>query len=54
MKNAITPEREAQFSAYIVKWQGLLNLHDWRIQRLDKPAKGAMADVAGNRPRVGR
>ena len=46
MKNAITPEHETEFAAYIVKWQALLNLHDWRIQRLDKPAKGAMADVA--------
>jgi len=50
VKNTVTPEHEAQFAAYIVKWQGLLNLLDWRIHRLDKPAKGAMADVAMSPP----
>ena len=50
MKNAVTPEDEAKFAIYVTKWQALLNLMDWRIQKLDKPAKGAMADVAISEP----
>ena len=44
-KNSPTPEQSAEFDGYVKKWQANLNLFDWRIQRSDKPAKGAMADV---------
>lgn len=45
-RNLPTPEQAAQFDGFIAKWQTLLNLHDWRIERGTKAAKsGAMASV---------
>ena len=44
----ITPEQIAQFDGYIVKWQGLLNLNDWRLIRSPKLAKGSCAEVSAS------
>lgn len=35
----------AEFDGYVVYWQDLLNLRDWRIERSRKPAKDSMAEV---------
>jgi hypothetical protein len=44
--NKLTPAHADEFENYIRKWQALLNLHDWRIERSARPAgKGTMADV---------
>lgn len=44
--NPVTTEDAAKFHSFIEKWQGLLNLGDWRLLKGDKAAKGAMADMA--------
>ena len=46
MKNPVTPEDAEKFAGFIAKWQTLLNLHDWRIQKRGSAVKGAMADIA--------
>ena len=43
--NETTPEHAEQFAQAIAHWQTRLNLHDWRICRGAKPARGAMADM---------
>lgn len=44
--NPVTPEDGEKFDAYVRKWQGLLNLNDWRIVKSSRSAsKGAMAEV---------
>lgn len=48
--NTCTPEQTAAFDAYVRKWQARLNLCDWRLERGQKPAKGAMASVEFNDP----
>lgn len=43
--NPVTPEDGDKFTAYMLKWQRLLNLDDWRIVRSAQAAKGSMAEV---------
>jgi hypothetical protein len=43
--NIPNAEQTKLFDEYVVKWQALLNLCDWRIERVNKPAKNAMASV---------
>jgi hypothetical protein len=46
VKNRPTAEQVAEFDRYVAKWQRVLNLRDWRIERGQKPAqRGAMAEV---------
>lgn len=45
MKNPVGPEDAALFDGFVAKWQQILSLGDWRIERGSKPAKGAMASV---------
>ena len=44
----ITPEQIAAFDGFIIKWQSLLNLNDWRLIRSPKFAKGACAEVSAS------
>jgi hypothetical protein len=42
----LTPEQDAEFDGYMLKWQTVLGLNDWRVERNPKSAgKGAMAQV---------
>lgn len=44
-KNRLTAADAKAFHGYIKKWQGLLNLHDWRVERSAKTSK-AMAEIS--------
>ena len=48
MPNIPTPHEAAYFSQSARKWQQVLNLCDWRIEKGLKPAKQAMASVEFN------
>ena len=48
MSNIPTPEDARFFALCVKKWQEILNLGDWRIERGLKPAKQAMASVEFN------
>jgi hypothetical protein len=49
IKNIPNSEQTVEFDKYIVFWQRLLNLSDWRIERGRKHAQpGAMAEVECN------
>ena len=48
MSNIPTPEDSALFAQSVRKWQSILNLGDWRIEKGLKPAKNAMASVEFN------
>jgi hypothetical protein len=48
MPNIPTPHDAELFAQSIKKWQQILSLGDWRIERGSKPAKGAMASVEFN------
>jgi len=48
MSNIPTPEDAAHFAQSVRKWQQVLNLGDWRIEKGLKPAKNAMASVEFN------
>jgi len=48
MSNIPTPEDAALFAQSVKKWQKILNLGDWRIEKGLKPAKNAMASVEFN------
>jgi len=48
MSNIPTPEDAALFAQSVKKWQQVLNLGDWRIEKGLKPAKNAMASVEFN------
>ena len=48
MSNIPTPEDAAHFAQSVRKWQAILNLSDWRIEKGLKPAKNAMASVEFN------
>jgi hypothetical protein len=48
MPNIPTPHEAAYFSQSVRKWQQVLNLCDWRIEKGLKPAKQAMASVEFN------
>ena len=48
MPNIPTPQDVALFSKSVQKWQQVLSLGDWRIEKGIKPAKAAMASVEFN------
>ena len=48
MPNIPTPEHAEIFAQSVQKWQQVLSLGDWRIERGLKPAKQAMASVEFN------
>lgn len=45
MSNIPTPEDAQIFAQSVKKWQQVLSLGDWRIEKGIKPAKAAMASV---------
>ncbi len=45
MSNIPTPEHAELFAQSVRKWQQVLSLGDWRIEKGIKPAKSAMASV---------
>jgi hypothetical protein len=45
MPNIPTPEQAELFAQSVRKWQQVLSLGDWRIEKGMKPAKAAMASV---------
>jgi hypothetical protein len=45
MPNIPTSEHAELFAQSVKKWQQVLSLGDWRIEKGLKPAKGAMASV---------
>ena len=45
MPNIPTPEHAQLFAQSVKKWQQVLSLGDWRIEKGSKPAKQAMASV---------
>jgi len=48
MSNIPTPQDAVHFALSVKKWQQLLSLGDWRIEKGRKPAKAAMASVEFN------
>jgi hypothetical protein len=48
MPNIPTPEHAELFAQSVKKWQQMLSLGDWRIEKGLKPAKAAMASVEFN------
>ena len=48
MPNIPTPQDVALFAKSVKKWQQVLSLGDWRIEKGMKPAKAAMASVEFN------
>ena len=48
MPNIPTPEHSEIFAQSVRKWQQILSLGDWRIEKGMKPAKAAMASVEFN------
>ena len=50
MTNIPTPEDAKLFAQSVRKWQQVLSLGDWRIEKGSKPAKAAMASVEFNTP----
>jgi len=48
MTNIPTPEDAKLFAQSVRKWQQVLSLGDWRIEKGSKPAKSAMASVEFN------
>jgi hypothetical protein len=48
MSNIPTPEHSQLFAQSVRKWQQVLSLGDWRIEKGMKPAKAAMASVEFN------
>jgi hypothetical protein len=50
MLNIPTPEDAKLFAQSVRKWQQVLSLGDWRIEKGSKPAKAAMASVEFNTP----
>lgn len=47
--NPVTDANCAAFDQYVEKWQRLLNLADWRIERSNKRSKRSMAEVTFNK-----
>ena len=45
MTNIPTPQDAIHFAESVRKWQQVLSLGDWRIEKGSKPAKAAMASV---------
>ena len=50
MKNVPDVDQAKEFHGYMMKWQGILSLGDWRIERINKTAKDAMASVEFDAP----
>ena len=48
MPNIPTAEDAKLFAQSVRKWQQVLSLGDWRIEKGSKPAKAAMASVEFN------
>lgn len=48
--NVVTQDHCKQFDAYVLKWQRLLNLEDWRVERGTRRPKRNMAEVTCNDP----
>jgi hypothetical protein len=48
MKNTPSAEQALFFDQCMARWQQVLHLGDWRIERGQKPAKQAMASVEFN------
>jgi len=48
MPNIPTPQDAVHFAKFVKKWQQVLSLGDWRIEKGSKPAKAAMASVEFN------
>ena len=48
MSNIPTPQDVVHFAQCVKKWQQVLSLGDWRIEKGSKPAKAAMASVEFN------
>ena len=48
MPNIPTPQDVAFFAQSVKRWQQVLSLGDWRIEKGSKPAKAAMASVEFN------
>jgi hypothetical protein len=48
MANIPTPQDAEYFAQSVKKWQQVLSLGDWRIEKGIKPAKAAMASVEFN------
>jgi hypothetical protein len=48
MSNIPTPQDALHFAQSVKKWQQVLSLGDWRIEKGSKPAKAAMASVEFN------
>ena len=48
MSNIPTPQDAKIFAQSVKKWQQVLSLGDWRIEKGSKPAKQAMASVEFN------
>lgn len=44
-QNELTPEDCEAFDGFVAKWQKILNLSDWRIERSGKRAAKNMAEV---------
>lgn len=47
-KNCPNDAQALEFDGYVAHWKRVLNLADWRIERMAGVAKGAMADVGLN------
>lgn len=45
MKNIPDAQQAQEFDGYLKDWQVILNVCDWRIERINKAAKSAMASV---------
>lgn len=50
LKNPVSEADAVVFDAYVQKWQSMLGLQAWRIERGGQPAKHAMASVEFNLP----
>lgn len=50
MKNVPDVVQAKEFHGYMMKWQEILSLGDWRIERVNKIAKDAMASVEFDAP----
>lgn len=50
MKNVPDVVQAKEFHSYMMKWQEILSLGDWRIERVNKIAKDAMASVEFDAP----
>lgn len=45
LMNEVTEEHCKEFDGYIRKWQAILGLHAWRLERGTRRPKNAMAEV---------